>query len=273
MRSLMRIPTTGVTRTAGFTILELVVSLFVVALLLGSVMSPLQTQVEERRVSETKRLLDQAHEALLGYAAAHGYFPCPADAASNGQEAFGTNHNTGSCPVWHGFLPAALLGLGPADAQGYAIDAWGLSTNRIRYAVSNHAVAGVVSPFTRMNGFRSVPMMAIAATPLLHVCESGVGVNPGTDCGTAVTLASNAVVVVWSTGANAATGGASMHEAENPNSNGGSVDRIFVSRVRSTVPGNEFDDMLTWVAAPALLSRLVVAGQFTPAAYSATSPP
>jgi hypothetical protein len=64
-----------------------------------------------------------------------------------------------------------------------------------------------------------------------------------------------------------------MHEAENPNSNGGSIDRIFVSRVRSNVPGNEFDDMLTWIAAPALLNRLVVAGQFTPAAYSATSPP
>jgi type II secretory pathway pseudopilin PulG len=273
MRPLMRMPASEITRTIGFTILELVVSLFVVALLLGSVMSPLQTQVEERRVSETKRQLDQAHEALLGYAAAHGYFPCPADAASNGQEAFGTNHNTGSCPVWHGFLPAALLGLRPTDAQGYAIDAWGLSTNRIRYAVSNQTVAGVIRPFTRANGFRSIPMLALAATPLLHVCESGVGVNPGTDCGTAVTLASNTVVVVWSTGPNAATGGASAHEAENPNSNGGSVDRIFVSRVRSTVPGSEFDDMLTWIATPELLSRLVLAGQVTPAAHSATSPP
>jgi type II secretory pathway pseudopilin PulG len=269
----MEIHVMSTARTAGFTILELVVSLFVIALLLGSVMSPLQTQVEERKVSETQRLLEQAQEALVGYVSAAGYFPCPADANSNGQEAFGTDHSTGACPLWHGFLPAALLGLSPVDAQGYATDGWGTSANRIRYAVSNHSVAGVANPFTRTNGFRSVSMMALAATPMLHICQSGVGVNPGIDCGAAVTLAANAAAVVWSTGGNAAVGGASIHEAENPNANGGSADRIFVSRVRSNVAGNEFDDMLAWIPAPSLLNRLVLAGQFTPAAHGATSPP
>ena len=57
-----------------------------------------------------------------------------------------------------------------------------------------------------------------------------------------MTLASNAAVVVWSVGANGATGGTSVHEAQNPNPNGGSADRIFVSRGTSNVPGHEFDE-------------------------------
>jgi len=63
-----------------------------------------------------------------------------------------------------------------------------------------------------------------------------------------------------------------VHEAQNPNPNGGSVDRIFVTRTLSTVEGNEFDDIVTWVPITALLSRLLAAGQVTPAAQSAASP-
>jgi type II secretory pathway pseudopilin PulG len=259
--------------STGFTILELAISLFVIALLLGSILIPLQTQVTEKKVDETKRLIDHVGESLVGYAAANGYFPCPADASSNGQEASGTNHNTGSCPAWQGFLPAALLGFRPSDAQGYAIDAWGLTANRIRYAVSNQTVGGMTYPFTRTNGLRSIPMTSLASTSLLYICQSGSGVNPGTDCGSAVTLASNAVVVIWSVGANGPTGGNSIHEAENPNPNGGSADRIFVSRLHSSVSGNEFDDILTWIPVTALLSRLVMAAQLTPAGRTSASPP
>ena len=256
----------------GFTLVEVAISLFIIVLLLASVVVPLQTQVQERKLDETKRLLDHARESLLGYAAAHGYFPCPADGASNGQEAAGADHVTGLCPTWHGFLPAAALGFRSNDAQGFAVDAWGLAANRIRYAVSSHAVGGIANPFTLTNGLRRVPMTSLGSTPLLYVCESGIGVNVGSDCGVAVTLASNAVVVVWSVGANGPTGGTSVHEAQNPNPNGGSADRIFVSRGHSTASGNEFDDVLTWIPATALVSRLLLADQFTPSALRVGSP-
>lgn len=256
----------------GFTILEHAVSLSVIALMLGSIMVPLQTQVESRKVDETRRLLELAQEMLLGYAAANGYFPCPADAASHGQEVLGSNHATGSCPIYNGYLPAALLGYRPSDAEGYGVDAWDSRLNRLRYAVSDQSVGGISSPFTRANGMRSVPMASLAATPLLFICQSGNGATAN-DCGTAVTLASNAAVVVWSVGPNGATGGTSVHEAQNPNPNGGTADRVFVSRTVSTVPGHEFDDIVTWIPATSLLSRLVIAGQFTPAAQSAASPP
>jgi prepilin-type N-terminal cleavage/methylation domain-containing protein len=247
----------------GFTFIEMAIVLAIVGLLLAVVGRPLTSYTEERVRNESRRVVNEAREALLGYVAARGYFPCPADAASNGLEAVGTNHTTGTCPIWHGFLPAATLGLTSLDAQGYAVDGGRQIPNRIRYAVTSEPIAAVNNPFTRINGIRSigVGVPSVDAENLLLVCGSGVGVNAGTDCGAAVTLTSRAVVVIWSVGANALTGGTSIHEAENPNPNGGSADRIFVSRPPSNVVGAEFDDFVTWIPVGAVINRLLAAGQ------------
>ena len=246
-------------RTHGFTMLELAVGLFLLALLFGSVFVPLQQQLDGRRTEETQRLLLKAREALLGYAAANGYFPCPADVIKGGIEAAGSDHTTGSCPFYQGYLPSAALGLQPTDAQGYAVDAWGGSANRIRYAVASYAVGAVQNPFTRVNGMRSATLTDLgdAALSLFHVCSSTGGVVEGTSCGPGATLVSTAPVVIWSAGANAASGGASRDEAQNPNPRGGSADRIFVSRTRS----EDFDDQVIWIPMPILIARMVEAGQ------------
>ena len=123
----------------GFTLVELAVVVFVITLLLGSILVPLTTQVESRKYDETQRILDQAREALVGYAVANGRLPCPASTTSNGQEATGAGWpGSGTCAAavtgantWIGFLPAATLGFTPVDTQGYAVDAWGLTQNLI----------------------------------------------------------------------------------------------------------------------------------------------
>ena len=252
----------------GFTLLEVALTLFIVTLLLGSVLVPLQTQVENRKIEETQRLLEQAREALLGYAVAYGYLPCPATATSGGNEppSPGTDHGTGACVTFNGFLPGALLGFPNVDGQGYAIDAWGgAAANRIRYAVSNHDVSGVPRAFTTAGGMASASIPSIASnTNLLHVCGSGVGVVSATGCGaTAQTLASNVVAVVWSLGANVQSGGgASVHEVENLGADvPPSTDRVFVSRVRTSGGANEFDDQLVWISTYGLISRMVASGQ------------
>jgi len=256
-------------RARGFSLIELALVVGIIALLIGSIMVPLQAQVETRKIDETKRILEQAREALLGYAAAYGYFPCPADAASNGREpTAGVDHTVGTCPSYFGFLPAALLGLNPIDSQGYAVDAWGSTPNRIRYAIASDTIAGVTTPFTRSGGMAAATIPSLGAHAyLLHVCGSATGVNGTTDCGTATTLTTRAVLVVWSPGANASTtGGASADEGQNPNPcttcvpAGGSADRIFVSRTRSTISAAEFDDILVWTSPVVVLSRLVAAG-------------
>src|SRR5262245_6138866 len=63
----------------GFTLVEMAIAIVLIALLLGSLLVPLQTQVETRRFDDTRRILEQAREALLSYVVAYGYFPCPAD--------------------------------------------------------------------------------------------------------------------------------------------------------------------------------------------------
>jgi type II secretory pathway pseudopilin PulG len=116
-------------RSIGFSLIELAVVIFVIALLLGGLLIPLQTQVESRNYEQTQRILEQAREALLGYAAAYGYLPCPADYAfvSGGAEGTSTNHSTGVCDnagsdsvlggattgVYIGYLPAVTLGPTP----------------------------------------------------------------------------------------------------------------------------------------------------------------
>ncbi|HUP93955.1 MAG TPA: hypothetical protein VM164_03535, partial [Burkholderiales bacterium] len=92
-------------------------------------------------------------------------------------------------------------------------------------------------------------------------CGSATGVIVGLNCGTAVTLTSRAVAVVWSVGGNALTGGASGDEAENPNPNGGSADRIFVSRSRSIVAATAFDDVVSWIPVNIVANRLLASGQ------------
>jgi type II secretory pathway pseudopilin PulG len=251
-------------RRAGFTLIELAVALFVLILLLGSLVVPLTTQVEQRKISDTRKALDEARDALIGFAAANGRLPCPASGTSNGAESFaagGSAANGGCSNFFDGFLPAVALGIAATDSQGYALDGWGLVQNRIRYAVSNQTVNSITNPLTRTSGMSSAGLTSLTAAQFLFVCNSGTGVTAGANCGTAVTLASNAMAVLYSVGPNAATGGTSAHETENPNPNGGSPDRIFVNHDWSTVSGSEFDDIVTWIGTSPLFNRMIAAGQ------------
>jgi type II secretory pathway pseudopilin PulG len=248
----------------GFSLVELAIAIFIMALLLGSIIVPLQSQVRTRKLEETDRILAQAREALLGYVTANGYFPCPASSSSNGQEA-SPNHTNGTCnasvtsaTTLVGFLPAVTLGFTPIDGGGYAVDAWASTQtqNRIRYAVANATVNGITNPFTRSNGMRNATMTSIqSATTLLYVCKTGTGVT-ATGCASAADeLSDNAIAVIWSLGENAPTGGSAPHEDKNLNNT-----RVFVLAPYATTGAAIFDDQLTWIGPPILFNRMVSAG-------------
>ena len=247
----------------GFTLIEMAVVLVVVSLVLGSLLVPLATQVEQRRIESTEQTLEQARDALLAFAAARGRLPCPAD-ATGGQEK--VTPGTGACASNPGFLPAATLGLSPLDAEGYARDGWGIQQNRVRYGLRSATINSVSDVFTRTGGIRTAGMPAINAfadsNGLLFVCNTGTGASASGCTNAQSTLTSEAVAVVWSVGPNGATGGASADELENPNPNGGgNVDRVFVSRPRGSVSGAEFDDQMVWITPPLLFQRMIAAGQ------------
>jgi hypothetical protein len=252
------------------------------AMLASAMLVPFVAQVTQRKISATERILDQAAEALIGYATATGRLPCPATAGSFGAEDFAAlgDAANGICENFFGFLPAATLGFTPINSAGFAIDGWGTEQNQIRYAVASSTTPGTgIIPgtptytFTKTGGMREARADVIAASRLLVVCSGGAGAvaGPAPVCGgTTVTLTTNAPAVLWSNGANAGTGGNNADEAQNPHPNGtptggfpanGSADRIFVSRTRSDIGGNEFDDILTWLSVGTLVSRMVMGGQ------------
>lgn len=123
-------------RDEGFTLIELAIVLFVVTLLLGGVLTPLGQQIAERQGGETRRAMETARTALVGYALAHrearggGRLPCPdlrapaiGGTANDGLE---DRKDTGACLTLAGNLPWITLGLADGDA-------WG---NRLGYAVA-----------------------------------------------------------------------------------------------------------------------------------------
>lgn len=226
----------------GFSLIELAIVLVVVALLLGGLLVPLTMQIEQQKIRETQKMLEEIKEALVGYAVVNDRLPCPATAASSGAEAT----IGGACVPLEGFVPVQTLGLNlPVDAQGLLVDAWG---NRVRYRVTSSDG----NAFTTTNGMKTTTMGSL--TPNLHVCASSTGVT-GTTCGTAASLVNTAPVVLLSQGKNWANT-PSTDEAANLND-----DVVFVSRAQSNVAGNEFDDLVTWLSPNILFNRMVAAGR------------
>jgi prepilin-type N-terminal cleavage/methylation domain-containing protein len=251
-------------RTAsGFTLLEILVAMVIVALLAGGLAMPMATQLQLRRQEETRRQLDEAKEALLGFAAAHGRLPCPASASSRGQESFAAtgDANNGDCSNFHdGFLPAATLGFAPLDAEGFARDAWGTPRNRLRYAVfgAGLAVNGVTNPLTRANGMQAASLPGLAAAShYLFICASGTGVT-GSGCGPATNqLTRRAAFVLLSLGPN----GTDVPPPGSDESRNVDGDAVFVSRDASLGNENAFDDILYWVPVHLVAGRLLAAGR------------
>ncbi len=224
----------------GFTLIEMAIVLLIMGLLLGGGLSVIGTQIDQQRIKDTQRILDDARDALLGFAIANNRLPCPATAATNGIE---SPVGGGVCTApYNGFLPAATLGIPGVDANGFLTDAWGTPANRIRYAVT---IANANSA-TKPNGIRTTTMATF--TPDLRVCATSTGIT-ATACGAATPLTTNAVAVVFSLGKSA--GSAGPDEAANQN-----TDQVFVSRT----PTATFDDLVTWLPPSTLFNRMVQAG-------------
>jgi len=70
----------------GFTLIEMAVAIFIITLLIGSILFPLTTQVEQRQIAETQKILDETRQAIIGFAVINGRLPRPAVSATNGTE-------------------------------------------------------------------------------------------------------------------------------------------------------------------------------------------
>jgi prepilin-type N-terminal cleavage/methylation domain-containing protein len=236
---------------AGFTLIELAVAIFVIALILGSLVVPLSTQVDQRQNTEARARLEEIRDALTGHAVNHGYLPCP-DTNNDGLE----DVAAGNCNNAEGTVPWATLGVQPTDP-------WG---NRVRYRVS------------ALYARRAPIALTLSTEGTLLICSTSA-------CGAGNLITQqpdslNAAVAVlishgpngWGaiipatgaqrlpTGCATVAGCAAMTANEIANANG---DANFVSRERSPADSTsgEFDDIVLWLSPHVLKQRMVAAGR------------
>ena len=219
-------------KATGFTLVELAVSLTIIALLLGMLVIPLTTQFDQQKIVETRVQLEQIREAVLGFAVANGRLPCPAtpNLATAALGAGLENKPGAACGITEGALPWLALGVPELDAWGRRF------TYRVTATFADDP-AGMQASFlitdagdiTVTNGAVNIA----TAVPAVIVSHGKNGLGAFQSDGTQLA-------------------GAAGNELDNANANA-----TFVSRTHAP----DFDDQLQWLSANIVKSRMVAANR------------
>lgn len=225
----------------GFTLVEMAVVLVILGLLLGGMLVPVGAQIDQKNYSDTRKALEEAREALIGFALVKGYLPCPAISFTDGRE----NRTGGVCNIRSGFLPWAELGVRPADSWGH------LYRYSVTPAFANVASPVVMSPLTNRditirtrNSVGSLENLSnVDDVPAVIMSFGKNGYFATTKEGVLLPSAS----------------------ATNLDENNNAVnERVFVARditASTAVDGGEFDDIVVWISPNVYASRMVAAGR------------
>lgn len=252
----------------GFTLVEMAMVLAIVALLLTGLVPTISSQLEQRKISETKSKLLEIQQALIGFALINGRLPCPAQsslatgAVNAGIET--TKDNTCACVTAGGGIASAdasrvactatsVTGVLPWATLGISeTDAW---NRRFTYRVTTRFADEIAAGTTDCN-----PAVTAPSASSFALCSPGVPDILATAGGT--TISADVPAVFVSHGMNGAgafdSSGAQQpvstnsDEAENSDNDGN-----FVSHEFST----EYDDLLGWISSSILFSKMVSAGK------------
>ena len=237
----------------GFTLVEMAMVLVIMGLLLGGGLTLLSTQIEQQKVKGTERQLEEAKEALIGFALANGRLPRPSSVLLNGVEMPGVCASDAACT---GLIPWTTLGVSK-------LDGW---NKIVRYSVTP-AFANTTFAFATISskkiqtrnstGVLTFLTGTAAACTTLNGCVPAVVFSHGkinfgtTDAGTAI--------------ANQSAGATNLDEISNNTGTVGAstAGTTFIQRTLSegTTLGGEFDDIVTWLSPNILFSRMVQAGR------------
>lgn len=260
-------------RTRGFSLIEIALVLVIVGLALGGIVAALGPQLDNKNVRDTQDRMKQVSDALVAFTIANRRLPCPASAASGGDEV--VTGTVGQCTnPNNGFVPARTLGL-ERDVNGLFQDAWGFgirySVTQITYTLGGNAPVsincnpGPCYPFTQQNGIRNAYYLngaALAAQPagasLQQICASRTGAT-GVACGPAANQIAQTAFVIWSTGRNGSQlpGGNGIDEAANLD---GNVVYVSHSRTETGAANGAFDDLMQWQTAAELFLNMTRVG-------------
>lgn len=284
------------TRARGFTLIELAIVLVIVTVLIGGLAVPLSAQIQARRIAETNKILEEAKEAIIGYAMSHATTTtCVCGYMGNGNFSWTACPSAVSCPTSiapppgvdtiatltipaRHYLPCPdklddgnpattddgdgvedRVGAACAQSAGYL--PWVTLGAAAQDAWGNRLLYAVTDKFSNTAGFSNTD------TGDLQICRTSD--NKGTsDCGVTGDVAANVPLVLISHGPNGwgarningttLANPSSNNEKENANTNNN--DTEFVSRAPSNAPSNEFDDLVRWISADQLRGRICPAG-------------
>jgi prepilin-type N-terminal cleavage/methylation domain-containing protein len=237
----------------GFTIVEIAVTLVIVGLLLAGSLGPLSTRVEQAQRQKTMELLEEAKEALLGFAAIHGYLPCPTTEKDPNNPNYGLAAT--SCPpaslANDAILPWATLGVSPTDAwarpRTQTSDPW---ASYWRYRVDGN-FADPISPITLCTPFSTFDalevedpqghLMTASGPPGASVCLPTPPTVPG----------ERPIAIIYSAAKDADLDGKD-EDGQND---------TYDSRYTAGDYSAGFDDIVIWIGRPLLFNRMIASGQ------------
>jgi prepilin-type N-terminal cleavage/methylation domain-containing protein len=240
---------------SGFTLVEMAMVLLIITVLLAGLVPTISSQMEQQRTNETRKQMNEIREALIGFALRNGRLPCAARAATPSGQSYSGLYAGNEYPDCNSSTQAdKAYGVVPWITLGTSeTDGWG---NRFTYRVSSDfadAIAGAT-----YGGCTPSPAPAQASFAL---CSAGNPDIKSSSGGTAV--ANDVPAIIISHGKNGAGAytpkgtqlpAGSADEQENTDH---SSDWEYVSRI----PTSDFDDLVDWVTANILASRMVTAGK------------
>lgn len=249
---------------AGFTLIEVAMVFVVVALLIGGLLVPLTSQIEQQKIRETNKAMEEIKEALIGFAIVNGRLPCPAD-PSLATGSAGAGEARGSCasPDNMGVVPWVTLGVTEGDGWGRRF------TYRVTESFSDAIASNTVTPPGTCTTLPSLSSFALCSQGNSDVFTKASG---------GVNVATNLPAVVISHGKNGLGGYQQLTGTQIANTDAGAdekenadPDGNFVSRTHtghqpacddaSANPPCEFDDLVTWLSPNILFNRMVAAGR------------
>lgn len=266
-------------KSHGFTLVELAMVLFIVGLLLGGLLVPLSTKLEQQNRDTTSQTLNDIKEAMLGYAVINGRLPCPdcpdgvtgscsSVAAANRND--GIEDRSGStpnqvCQTDVGNLPWVDLQTGQFDAwnRHFTYRATPAYTRESNTAACGTAAIGISFEICTpgdIDIYASYTTPPYPATPTVAENVPAVVISHGADTYETVQTAQqvenydrNPVNPV--TGANILNSYTAANFATN----------TFIysdfSRDTSLDPQIQFDDLIMWISPNLLMNRMIVSGK------------
>jgi prepilin-type N-terminal cleavage/methylation domain-containing protein len=278
-------------RSKGFSLVELAVALAIIALLLAGALIPLSTQVDVRNVADTQRSMESIRDAIIGFAQANGRLPCPAAGTvpAGGVDAAGRPAgaeqltpttlpppSTAVCTNAFGVIPWTTLGVPEVDGWGRRYSYWvslifadgigtGSTHNTVPSAQNPACTAPVPVPTQSSFALCSLGSFTVnTRSESTHVATAvgsvlpAVFISHGKNGFGAYTPAG--VKIVAPVGAD-----------EIANANNASAATTFVSRIPtpSASPCSdaagpafcEFDDIVVMISSNTLMTRMIAAGK------------